>query len=87
VYNIYDLNQQTTDELRVLKSTAVLKPTKRTDSTSMLYGSFYETELPTDYYHILNCICEFIPTQDFKCYNENVPVYFAARRLTSDMWS
>lgn len=27
-YNIYDVNQQTTDDLRVLKSTAILKPTK-----------------------------------------------------------
>lgn len=28
VYNIYDINQQTTDDLRVLKSTAYLKPHK-----------------------------------------------------------
>jgi hypothetical protein len=27
-YNIYDVNQQTTDDLRVLKATAMLKPTK-----------------------------------------------------------
>ncbi len=87
VYNVYDLNQQTTDGVRVLKSTAVLKPIKRTDSSSKLYGSFYEAVLPSDYYHMLNCICEFIPNKNFKCYNKNVPIYFAARRLTSDMWS
>lgn len=87
VYNIYDLNQQTSDSLRVLKSTAVLKPTKVTDSSSKLYGNFYEAELPSDYYHILNCICEFVPTKNFKCYDAGSPVYFAARRLTSDMWS
>ena len=28
VYNVYDVNQQTTDDLRVLKSTAYLKPHK-----------------------------------------------------------
>lgn len=28
VYNVYDINQQTTDDLRVLKSTAYLTPTK-----------------------------------------------------------
>lgn len=28
VYNVYDINQQTTDDLRVLKSTAFLTPTK-----------------------------------------------------------
>lgn len=33
-YNIYDTNQQTTDDLRVLKATAVLKPTKITTSAT-----------------------------------------------------
>ena len=28
VYNVYDINQQTTDDLRVLKSTAYLVPEK-----------------------------------------------------------
>ena len=28
VYNVYDINQQTTDDLRVLKSTAYMKPHK-----------------------------------------------------------
>ena len=28
VYNVYDINQQTTDDLRVLKSTAFLTPIK-----------------------------------------------------------
>ena len=28
VYNVYDINQQTTDDLRVLKATAYLKPHK-----------------------------------------------------------
>lgn len=32
-YNIYDINQQTTDDLRVLKASAILKPTKSYGST------------------------------------------------------
>jgi hypothetical protein len=46
----------------------------------------YEADLPNDYYHILNCICEFRPTKDFKCYRTDIPIQFSARRLTSDMW-
>lgn len=46
-YNIYDTNQQTTDDLRVLKATAVLKPTKITtaatsDSLAAESGSYLD---------------------------------------------
>ena len=34
VYNVYDINQQTTDDLRVLKATAYLTPTKWLDETN-----------------------------------------------------
>lgn len=36
VYNIYDINQQTTDDLRVLKSTAYLTPIKQNINNSAL---------------------------------------------------
>lgn len=39
VYNVYDINQQTTDDLRVLKSTAYLTPKKWNDSNSALHNS------------------------------------------------
>ena len=85
-YNIYDVNQQTTDDVRVLKSTAILKPIgtltgglddnnaygrKTTNVTSLnsLYGATYEFELPTDYLHLLNCICNFRVKKQFKCYD------------------
>ncbi len=35
VYNVYDVNQQTTDDLRVLKSTAFLKPKKVGDNSAL----------------------------------------------------
>jgi hypothetical protein len=28
-----------------------------------------EFELPTDYLHLLNCICNFEVSKTFKCYN------------------
>lgn len=42
VYNVYDINQQTTDDLRVLKSTAYLTPHKvqlKTNNSAIKHGS------------------------------------------------
>ena len=54
-YNIYDINQQTTDDLRVLKATAMLKPTKVTNyhGLTLADGANYEVVMPKDYLHIL----------------------------------
>lgn len=94
-YNIYDTSQQTTDDLRVLKATAVLKPVKVQESdnkygvkdTNSLYSNIWEVELPEDYLHILNCICEYKVKKRFKCYNAGELWAQPASRLTSDMWS
>lgn len=69
-YNIYDINQQTTDDLRVLKSTCWLSPVKTygLENTHSRLGidhpgqrsleqATYEVDLPSDYLHLLNCIC------------------------------
>ena len=54
MYNFYDINQQKTDDLRVLKSTAVLTPTLNTDYDGLaLLSKTYKAELPDDYLHIL----------------------------------
>ena len=90
----YDLDQQGTDDLRVLKATAVLKPTKTksygddnlTQTFNNLYGNVYEVELPNDYLHILSCICDYKVNKTFKCYDEGTHEQFAATRLTSDSW-
>lgn len=48
VYNVYDINQQTTDDLRVLKSTAYLKPHKyRADNAP--YNNFKSGGTKTAY--------------------------------------
>lgn len=47
VYNVYDINQQTTDDLRVLKSTAFLKPHKFGDNNPYSSYSSDNTESPT----------------------------------------
>lgn len=107
-YNIYDVNQQTTDDIRVLKSTSVLTPelstiagglyeniadgaesylSKANSPIASLYGATYEVNLPKDYLHILNCICVYHVKKQFKCYDKDSYVQFAAKRLTSDTWS
>lgn len=102
-YNIYDINQQTTDDLRVLKATAILEPNKVesiSDSEeglnkflgygaglSRIFGATYEVYLPLDYLHMLNCICIFKLNKRHKCYDKDNYVQFAAKRLTADSWS
>jgi hypothetical protein len=99
-YNIYDINQQTTDDVRVLKATAILPVKLAADAytgddvtgngviaSNALYGATYEVILPSDYLHILNCICNYKVKKQFKCYNPDSFVQFSARRLTSDLWS
>ena len=86
-YNAYDVNQQKSDDLRVLKSTAVLTPSPSTDVTGELLNKTYEVDLPDDYLHILNCLVEYNVTKQFKCYNVGTPIHFGAKRLTADMYS
>lgn len=92
-YNIYDISQQTTDDLRVLKATAKLPVTKSDyyggvgAGASELLGATYEVNLPLDYLHMLNCVCEYTLLKRFKCYNAGDHVLFAAKRLTADSWS
>lgn len=98
-YNIYDINQQTTDDLRVLKATSILDVTKSSNKgpmaglsqlgagSSKLLGATYEVDLPDDYLHILNCVCIYKVNKNWKCYNAGDHVQFSAKRLTADSWS
>lgn len=86
MYNLYDINQQKSDDLRVLKSTAVLTPLLSNDfGTSTLFSNIFEVELPDDYLHILNCVVEYAASTAFKCYVANDTVHFGAKRMTADM--
>lgn len=88
VYNRYDINQQSSDDLRVLKATVKLPVTKQSYGkvANLDKGKFsYVTNLPDNYMHILNCIVEYQVTGNYKCYKDGDHVDFAARRLTADM--
>ena len=93
-YNIYDISQQTTDDLRVLKASALLNVNKveqypeYNTGLASLFGAYYEVELPDDYIHMLNCICIYrINGGNYKCFDDKDYVQFAAKRLTADSWS
>ena len=93
-YNIYDINQQTSDDLRVLKSTAFLKVednnriAKYDDlSTYQDKDAIYSITLPNDYFHILNCICIYQVQKPYKCYDAGDTWRAPATRLTADAYS
>lgn len=86
VYNRYDINQQSSDDLRVLKATTVLNLNKEISGIIANKSRFvYDTNLPDDYMHILNCIVEYEVLKPYKCYAVGDHVDFPARRLTADM--
>lgn len=73
IYNLYDINQQKSDDVRVLKSTAILTPLSLADSEytdSALLQKTYEVVLPDDYLHILNCVVEYELLKTYKCYDK-----------------
>ena len=86
VYNRYDINQQSTDDLRVLKATTRVKCDKLITGKQANRDKFvYVANLPNDYMHLLNCVVEFEVLKQFKCYNAGDYVDFAAKRLTADL--
>ena len=94
IYAKLEIDQQSTDDIRVLKTSAVLKPSKLAENPSYnnlaggMFKSSYYVDLPEDYMHLLNCIIEYkVGVSNFKCYNKGDTVYFAARRLTPDMYT
>ncbi len=101
-YNYYDVNQQTTDDLRVLKSTAYLTPQKYNPDTqfhgstylsskypniSSLHGATYEVNMPIDYLHLLNCVCVYYVAKTKDCWDAGSYIQIPATRLTADSWS
>ena len=80
-YNVYEINQQSSDDLRVLQTTATLDVT---DSNSPNYQ--YEVFLPHDYLHLLNCICNFKAMKSHKCIQSGDEFQYKATRLTADLW-
>jgi hypothetical protein len=76
----------------VLKATALLTPEYCSDygdqtDIGRMMGATYEVTMPSDYLHILNCICIYKVNKTFKCYNAGDVWRRAATRLTADVYS
>lgn len=84
-YTSYDMNQQSGDDLRVLKATTTIDMTLKEDSP--IHDGLYEGYLPDDYLHLLNCVCVYkVEGDNFKCYKKNDTFQQVATRLTADIW-
>lgn len=84
-YSAFEINQQLTDDLRVLTKTSVLEESEH--ETSDILGESHKFFLPNDYVHILNCICKFQNNDSRKC-NSNTPtIEIGADKLDSNKWS
>ena len=75
IYNIFELSQQQTDDLRILKKEVVLNLT--------LAGGV--ANLPVDYRHMLSCIVNYEVQSNFKCFSVGDTVSYGAGRMTTDM--
>lgn len=88
-YNLFESKQQLTDDLRVLVKTVKIPIGNPADSTiSPVFGKSYPAELPTDYIHILNCICEFEDLNPSKrCKSDDSIFQQGANKLNTNQWS
>lgn len=78
-YNLFEVNQQLTDDLRVLT-----KSTELTPSLTRSNGD-YKCSLPEDYVHILNCLCVFKPSDYDQC-DKKTQIKVGAHKLDTNKW-
>jgi len=77
-YNVFEISQQSNDDLRTLKATATLSIQNKNNK--------YICILPEDYLHMLNCILFFEKNNTCTCTNnETLITEVSAVRLTADM--
>ena len=91
MYNRYDINQQSTDDLSALKTSyqAEVHEDLSGNNVGQRYfpgeiNGWYVT-IPSDYLHLLNCIVTFERTTS-GCSADKKEIHSMARRLTSDMF-
>lgn len=84
-YNLFELNQQLTDDLRVLTKTEVItSPVLK--SSGRLQGIAYVGTLPEDYLHLLNCVVEFEDTlTSVDCTDPKPNSFFPVKRATAQI--
>lgn len=93
-YSVYDANQQTTDDLQVLKDSSILigdalkhVGLTQTISNGEIVEAKYEAKLPSTYFHLLNCVLTYTLEKDYRCWNKGYSINMPAKRLTADGYS
>lgn len=74
-YTLYDTSQQTTDDLQVLTDSVTFNGDEIDNDT---------VQLPSNYFHLLNCIVSFEVETPFKIYPKGDVITQGARRLTAE---
>lgn len=95
MYNMYDMDQQRVDNLRVLKVTRVLDTTHVVQDEDVNAHGFNTLEsvqktafrLPKEYFHILDCIVEYTVKNNSNCTSSGTKVTYGAKRLVSGSYS
>ena len=93
VYNVYNADQQRTDDLRVLKGFGKLKLNKKIGNEAgeglisdlNNFGAIYEVTLPNDYFHLIACQVIFNIKETFRCYDANDKWVKGATRATGEL--
>jgi hypothetical protein len=85
-YNLFETKQQLTDDLRVLTRSKFI-PVNPTVNNLNTFESNYECNLPSDYFHILNCICRFRDKRKLKCKDSQSVFEQGANKLDTNQWS
>jgi len=86
-YNRYEINQQATDDLGVLKTSSTLNVITEEFPKFPGEKKYYYCKLPSDYWHILSCIVTFENDKNAsKCSSQDELVSTVARKLTADIY-
>lgn len=90
-YNQFEINQQLTDDLRVLMRTVGIEGDDkiiRSTGNNNVFGESYTVKLPDDYYHILNCVCSFSAINKAnRCGKTEYDFHIGANKLDTSQWS
>lgn len=87
-YRSIDINQESSDDVQVLKARTVLTGTALSLIGQPFNGAteaLYRVNLPANYFHLLSCILTYSITKNYKCYDAGNKLKVPTRRLTSDM--
>ena len=86
-YQAFDATQQFTDDLRVITKTVKLTDLQQ-PTDAPIFGGNYQVQLPDDYWHILNCVCEFKSVKQNSVCDQTCGNYvqFGAHKLNTNQW-